>query len=255
LLVAATSWCGAKPLPAARGTIQQGILDELKQVPRPGPFAFQDAALDSFPAFAEKELDRYKADSSTWAELKKVLAQDPDKPTLRWATLKAVDGLQEARKLGVKEKWDAASARPEGKVRVLEEQRRLAMVGFELEEKLRELEEAGKTRDRERSRRWQAHYDYVHMAYLARLVFLSEYNYALGDIRAERLPALTPGAPGWRLASGAKLRTTEGKVKSWSRQMDQLLETIIKDHPGTPWALSAQRERLSPRGLLWQSGW
>lgn len=255
VLTFAAGWCLAKPLPTGKATIQQGILDELKQVPRPGPFAFQDAALDSSPAVSEKDLARYQADYGSWAELKKRLAKQPAKFALRRATLQAVDGLKEANKLGVKEKWESASAKPQGKARVLEEQRRLAQVAFDLEEKMRELDEAGENRKQETSPRWQAHYDYVRMAYLARLIFMLEYNYALGDIRSDRMPELTPGAPGWRLVPAKKLRTTEARVKNWSREMDQLLDKIAEDHPNTPWAQLAQRERLSPRGLTWQAGW
>jgi hypothetical protein len=104
----------------------------------------------------------------------------------------------------------------------------------------------------EKSPRWQAHYDFLRLACLGRLVTLSEYNYALGHIRADRLPALPEGAKGWRLVSSETIHIPETSVKNWMRDLKRLTDEIKQTHPNTPWSLLAERRLASPRGLEWR---
>ena len=87
----------------------------------------------------------------------------------------------------------------------------------------------------------------------ARLVYIDEYNYVLGDIRADRLPALEGDDTLWRLGFKQKLSTNESKAKTMQKDIGRLWKKIIEEHPNTPWALLAQRESLYAMGLEWRA--
>src|SRR5262249_10551339 len=120
------------------------------------------------------------------------------------------------------------------------------------EEALDELRAAARQRDREPSKRWQAHYDYVLARLLARLVVVYEYNHALGRLRKEELPLLGPGQVGWRLVPQAQVRFPEPRSRPAAREAAKLWEKIARDYPGTPWALVAEQELRLPPGLDWE---
>ena len=75
----------------------------------------------------------------------------------------------------------------------------------------------------------------------------------MGDIRADRLPALEGDASGWRLGFKQKLSTNESKVKNMAKDIGKLWKKIAEEHPNTPWALLAQRESLYAMGLEWRA--
>jgi hypothetical protein len=245
------SWAWSKPMPADKVRIHQGILDELKQVPPPTPSGgFLDAVVAALPPFTDKQLAKYEADYPSLDELKKALAKQPDKHPLRAATLNAVEALKKGQKFL---SCFAVSA-PLGKmnkIHFLEKQRDLGLVIYELEEAFKALQEASKQRAKETSSRWQAHFDYVSLVCLARFVFINEHSYAIGVVRADRLPDLPPNAKGWRLAPTKKL-SAGPEVRAKNKQADEIANKILRDHPNTPWAAFAQRELLRPRGLEWR---
>jgi hypothetical protein len=121
-----------------------------------------------------------------------------------------------------------------------------------LKEALDDLQKAGEARKKEMSKRWQANYDYVLARLESRLVYVYEYSYVLAQIRSESLPALENGASGYRLGAKKKVSIPEPEVKAWVKEIDRTWQRLAKENPGTPWAVVANRERLTVLGLEWR---
>jgi hypothetical protein len=236
--------------PANRAVVKS-ILGEITAVPppragRPGvQDNFSGQALPPFPA---KGLDAYTADYGSWTEFE----GKADKYPLRAAVVQAVKVLQEdAAKFRMKEFFGGTTT-PAVKKAVAKEQAAPGKAIFFLKEALEDLQKAGEKRKKEKSRRWQATYDYVTARLKSRLVYLYQYNYVLAQIRGDALPPLEDGYSGYRLGSRKKVTVPESEVKAWVKEIDRTWQKIINDYPDTPWALVARRERLTVLGLEWR---
>jgi hypothetical protein len=127
-----------------------------------------------------------------------------------------------------------------------------AMMLVELSEVLDELDRAGPGRGKEPSKRWQAHYDYVLAQVKARMAFVHEYNTALARVKRDELPALDPKRhTGWRLVAQEKLQSASD-VRGLAADARKLLDTLVAEHPGTPWEVLAKRDRSTFLGLAWE---
>jgi hypothetical protein len=240
---------------ASRAAVQS-ILDEITAVPPPRTSARKSAEIlhvESLPAFNAKVLDEYKADYPSLADLRKTVEANPEQFPLRAAVLKASRALQEnATKFALLETFKGAIT-PQAKTLILKEQEAPAKSILSLEEALDELKAAGAMRKKEPSKRWQAHYDYVMARLEARLVYLVEYNFVLAQIRGDNLPALENGATGYRVGSKKKVGVTENKVKDWVKDIKKTWDRLASQHPNTPWAVVALRERYTTLGLEWRA--
>jgi len=134
-------------------------------------------------------------------------------------------------------------------------QKSLAVTNLELDEALGALEAVAKDREKEKSKRWQANYDYTLARMLERLAYVFEYQYMLSEIRTDALPELGANHIGFRLASKEKMaaKGADGKIaKDRVKKAKELLETLAKDHKGTPYEILAKREMFTSLGLEWQ---
>jgi hypothetical protein len=235
------------------------ILDELKIIPsvrdtRVGEKNLLNA--HNLPAFAAKKLDAYKADGyQNIAELKKRYNTnkemfDKEFP-LRGAYFEALIALEESDKIRMREVLPGPID-PKRKAAFLLEQAGPGISIFKLKQALAQVKEAAEKRDAEVSKRWQANFDYLQARLQSRLVYLFEYSYTLGQIRADNLPELAPGQSGWRIGTGKKIAVTESEAKALSKDTKKLWQRIETQYPGTPWALLAQRESLITLGLAWR---
>jgi hypothetical protein len=127
-----------------------------------------------------------------------------------------------------------------------------ALMLVELQDALELMEKVGKERDREPSKRWQAHYDYILARLLMRIVYVHEYNVAIAKVKREELPKLEPNLHnGWRLASQERIQSPK-EIKDLAADARKLLNRLIAEHPGTPWEVLAKRELGTALGLAWQ---
>jgi hypothetical protein len=134
-------------------------------------------------------------------------------------------------------------------------QPRLAEIKLDLDETLEVLERAAADRQKEKSPRWRANYDYAKARLLMRVAYVFEYQYMLAEIRTDALPELSPMHLGWRLASREKLQAKgePGKeAKDRARRAREILEAMAKEHRGTPYEILAKRELATALGLEWQ---
>ncbi len=108
-----------------------------------------------------------------------------------------------------------------------------------------------KLRDREPSRRWRAHYDLVRGRLMAMKVRCDEFNYACAAMKRDAPKFTKPGSNAWRLVPDGEIHHLSNKASQVADESRKLLKQVIDEHPGTPWALLAQRELKDPLGLKW----
>jgi hypothetical protein len=121
---------------------------------------------------------------------------------------------------------------------------------YTVEEAIRPINEASKRRDRETSRRWQAHYDLIRGRLLAMKVRCYEYNWACARLKKDPPKFKSSRANAWRLVPDTAIQYSDKAVAA-AHEAEVLLHRVIDDHPDTPWALLAQRELKDPFGFKW----
>jgi len=131
------------------------------------------------------------------------------------------------------------------------EQKNPAMATLVLEELLMDAKKLAESRDQEKSKRWQAHFDLALARLQSRLVYIYEYNNLLAQVRTDSLPMLDPVHTGWRVNSSNKLQIKEPIVKDMAKQTGKTWDRMAKDYANTPWAAIARRERNIAMGLQW----
>jgi len=192
---------------------------------------------DAMPPFSAKLLVEYKSDAA--------------KTPFRDAVEKARKTLhQQLKGKRLREEWQMIGDENGHKAFVKDyQEKEVAKTIRELEEALEDLRAAGKEgRKEEKSKRWQANYDYILARMESQIGYLYEYDSALGDMRKE-LPEKGPN--GWRLASQQKL-SGDPAGRRLVTESGKILDKLAKDNPGTPWELLAKRDRLTNLGLKWQ---
>ncbi len=121
---------------------------------------------------------------------------------------------------------------------------------YTVDEALGPINAAARRRDRETSRRWQAHFDLIRGRLLAMKVRCYEYNWACARMKKDPPKFKRSEANAWRLVPDTAIQYSE-RAASAAREAETLLRRVIQEHPETPWALLAQRELKDPFGFKW----
>ncbi|MEZ6093192.1 MAG: vWA domain-containing protein [Pirellulaceae bacterium] len=123
-----------------------------------------------------------------------------------------------------------------------------------LEPKMNQLYEVlrvgEKDRDMEFSPRWKAGFDLNYGRVLASKVRVESYNAMLAMIKT-KLAFEDPEKNTWVLQP-ADVINTGSQAESMAEQAKFYLKRVVTEHPGTPWAMLAQRELNRPIGWRWQ---
>jgi hypothetical protein len=119
-----------------------------------------------------------------------------------------------------------------------------------VDEALRPISEVVKLRDRENSRRWQAHYDLIRGRLLAMKVRCYEYNWACARLKKDPPKFVDPKSNTWKLVPDTAIQFSDKAVVA-AKEARMLLERVVDEHATTPWALLAQRELKDPLGFKW----
>jgi hypothetical protein len=137
------------------------------------------------------------------------------------------------------------------KATVLEIERNVAKTILILQEALDALDKAGGQRDQETSKRWRVIYDYVSARLRLSMAYLIEYQSRLGDMRRE-MPERDPAKhQGWRVSSVERM-SGDKQGRDLVKDAKKILDTIIAEHPNTPWAALAEHDKQTHLGLKWQ---
>lgn len=245
----------------AGDALVKNILDEINRIPpvraaRPG--TDNSLQFNYLPPFPAKALELFKEKYTSFSELKQMVEANPKEYPLRVAVLKVAQALSENAKFVMEEALTSPGGpvTPQIKKGFLAKQKEPGVAIFKLEEALGELLTAEDERDKETSKRWQANYDYAKARLLSRLVYTFEYNFILGDVRADRLPDLKADIHnGWRVGAIPDVQSAkkEAKVKGWLKDIKKSWNRILKEYPDTPWAVMAKRESMTALGLEWRA--
>lgn len=100
-------------------------------------------------------------------------------------------------------------------------------------------------------RRWQAGYDLALGRVLAAKVRTDAYNTLLAQAKTGMRFA-DPKNDTWRLVRSDAVVNAGSQVEKLAVQARASLERVVKEHPGTPWALVAQEELRTPLGYEWR---
>ncbi len=106
-------------------------------------------------------------------------------------------------------------------------------------------------RDHETSRRWQAHYDLIRGRLLAMKTRCLEYNTACAKMKRDTPKFEKPSSNAWKMRPDEEVHL-KGRDLANAKEARELLERVVKEHPGTPWALLARRELKDPFGFRWE---
>lgn len=221
-------------------------------------FVFDDGKIPG-PKFHAETLARYAPDYMTLADYAKMLSKNP----LRAAVIEAVRLSEES--LGQPRTSFGAERLNES---LSDAQRTAAATIHVADQAIAILARVEKERKSETSPRWQAHFDLMMGRLLATRIRANEYNWALAQMKVTPLP-LAADHNAWRLVGdeevrfGKPIRDDAKKAKrdpkiTKQAQEDaekaiELLKGVVRDRPGTPWELLAQRELEVPLGFRWES--
>ena len=139
---------------------------------------------------------------------------------------------------------------PEFKEAMEQGQTTVARIEYTVNEALEPITAVSKFRDRETSRRWQAHYDLIRGRLLAMKIRCAEYQAACAKMKRDAPKFENPKSNAWRLVPTGEI-LSGGKVDRVAQDTRALLQRVIDDHPGTPWEVLARRELKDPFGFKW----
>jgi len=133
-----------------------------------------------------------------------------------------------------------------------EAQKPLALLDYFLNEMHTILDEGQKDRARLKSPRWRASFDLALGRVLAMRVRAYGYNVVLAEMKGSPKRFSRKESNQWRLVASNKTDLYPPGVKKMARQAEEILNRVIEDHPGTPWAHVAELELSQPLGWEWQ---
>ena len=106
-----------------------------------------------------------------------------------------------------------------------------------------------KDRDAIEEKRWRAGYDLGMGRILALKVRTDAYNLMLAQAKAG-MQFQNPKSDTWVLRPSSEVRVGS-QTEKLAQQACEILERVVQEHPGTPWAFIAKKELQSPLGYRW----
>ncbi|WP_291177684.1 vWA domain-containing protein [Gimesia sp.] len=113
------------------------------------------------------------------------------------------------------------------------------------------LEQGLKDRPKITEPRWRANYDLALGRVLATRVRAYGYNTILADMKSSPKVFEKKENNAWRLVPAEDVRSSPS-VRKLGKQAQEILNGIIDEHPGTPWAFLAAKELDQPLGWAWK---
>ena len=106
-------------------------------------------------------------------------------------------------------------------------------------------------RDTLREKRWQAGYDLALGRVIALKVRTDAYNIMLAQAKTG-MKFQDPKNDTWRLVADDDISAVGSQTEKLAVQARTLLQRVVADHPGTPWAHDAAAELRQPLGYRWE---
>jgi hypothetical protein len=195
--------------------------------------------------FDPARMREYRPDWVPREQYEKQIAHSP----LRQAVLNAALITQQ-RLPGMPGLYFPPADAPEFKDAMANNQAVAERTAYTVDEALGPINAVAKLRDREPSRRWQAHYDLIRGRLLAMKVRCYEYNWACARMKKDMPKFTNTRSNAWRLVPDKAIQYSE-KAAAAAKEAEALLRRVVDEHPATPWALLARREIKDPLGFKW----
>ena len=109
-------------------------------------------------------------------------------------------------------------------------------------------------RDKIEEKRWQAGYDLALGRILAVKVRTDAYNIMLAQAKTG-MKFKDPKNDTWELAASDDVSAVGSQTEKLAKQAKMLLERVVNEHPGTPWAMIAGEELRTPLGYQWKENY
>ncbi|HVK15613.1 MAG TPA: caspase family protein [Fimbriiglobus sp.] len=212
----------------------------------------KEKSLDELIPFAEAAMKGHMPDGISDSDIR----DEPEKYPLRKAALDTLAALKTSwdrlGESGVRDRFVQETSDAVKKL-IIAEQETPALIGLELKSRVQAMEPLLEQLDKEPSKYWQATFLYALAQAKARLAFIEEYNYALGNIRTDSLPQKDEkkGHVGLQLVSVEKMKSKK-EIKEIADSSKELFARVVKEHQGTPWAVQAKRDGAVALGLEWR---
>ncbi len=100
-------------------------------------------------------------------------------------------------------------------------------------------------------KRWQAGYDLAIGRVLAAKIRTDAYNIILAQAKAG-MKFADPRNDTWNLVSSHAVTNVGSQTEKLAARARMYLERVVREHPGTPWALIAADELRTPLGYEWR---
>jgi hypothetical protein len=130
-------------------------------------------------------------------------------------------------------------------------QRPLAELDYRLDTLQKELELGEKDRAKLKEPRWRAAFDLALGRVLAMRVRSFGYNAMLAEMRVSPKKFAESTSNAWRLVPSSEV-TSGATARKMATKARELLKRVIDEHPGTPWAVLAEKEYSIPIGWEWR---
>jgi hypothetical protein len=206
-----------------------------------GDTAVMSARIQHF--FDPGIMRRYRPDYLSLQEYDQLLQQNKARAALVQASTMSVGAMENPQLTFPK--------RDEGDLkRLLDEAQKVAA---SLEPKIEALYQTLKAGEKDRPKltqpRWQAGYDLAMGRVLATKVRTESYNAMLASLKGGK-KFENESSDTWVLKPADTI-TVGSALEKLGKQSRELLEKVVKEHTGTPWALLAERELKVPLGWQW----
>jgi hypothetical protein len=137
------------------------------------------------------------------------------------------------------------------KQELLEAQKPVAEIQFKLDRMFDRLKVGADARTKLTEPRWQASFDLAMGRLLSMRVRYFGYNKMLANMRVSTKPFSRDDSNMWRLRPSEDI-STGPEVRKAAEEAIAYLNRVIDEHPGTPWAALALKERDIPLGWVWE---
>ncbi len=134
-----------------------------------------------------------------------------------------------------------------------EAQKPAATLDYKLNQLYTILAQGEKDREKLAEPRWRAGYDLAMGRVLAMRARIYGFNRMAAEMKGSPKPLTKKTSNEWRLVPSKNSQATPD-VKKMEKSALMYLNRVIDEHPGTPWAVQAQREKDTPLGWEWQEG-
>lgn len=132
---------------------------------------------------------------------------------------------------------------------VVEAQKPVAQVDYDIKRLLASLETGEKDRDRIREPRWRAAFDLAMGRLLALRARYFGYNNMLAAMRTSPKTFTQPNTNEWVLRPSDQVDAVD--VKKIAEKARKYLQRVVDEHKGTPWAMLAENELRMNMGWSW----